>query len=92
MSKHLQISLQANLDSDPEPEINLTPVDTAIGDGLASSLEEAIVIADLSDADPLSGALEVDTKVDYPLKIMGRTFYIKLPVRLKLKLVDKPQS
>lgn len=87
--KHLQISFQINTDSDPEPEINVTPIDTTLPGNLAGSLEEVINIADLADSNPGDGKFEYSTRIKLPIKIFGITLNINYPITLVIDVVDK---
>jgi hypothetical protein len=89
MAKHLQIGIQINTDADPEPEVNVTPVDTTVVSKAADGLETAILLADLNDAVPGSGVYEVDTKIAFPIRLFGRTFTFNYPARVTVKVVDK---
>lgn len=89
MAKFIQIGLLINTDKDPEPEIHVTPVDSRIPDRAGNLIETGVAFADLSDAVPGSGKYEVDTKVDFPIKLFGKTFMVKYPVRVTLDVVDK---
>lgn len=89
MAKHLQIGIQVNTDKDPEPEVNVTPVDSAIPDVAGSAIETGILLADLNDAQPGSGKYEADAKLNLPIKVFGRTFYVNYPVRITVSVVDK---
>lgn len=89
MARHLQISLLLNTDSDPEPEVNVTPVDAPIPTQAANAIETGIMLSDLSDAVPGSGKFEVDTRIKLPVKIFGFTFMVNYPVRVVVDTVEK---
>lgn len=89
MSKFLQIGIQINTDNDPEPEIVTTPVDSKVSDKAGNAIATGVAIADLTDAVPGSGRFEVDTKLDVPIKFLGKTFRVKYPVRVTVDVVDK---
>lgn len=98
MTNFLQISLSSNLDSDAEPEINVTPVDQKISDQVADVLDSVISLADLSDLNPGNGKFEVASKLRIPVKqilgkSLGRFFSdshaITLPVIVTMKIVEK---
>lgn len=89
MAKFLQIGLQINTDNDPEPEVDVTPVDSKVPDKAGNAIATGVAIADLSDAVPGSGEYEVDTKLDIPIKLFGKTFKVKYPVRVTVAVVDK---
>jgi hypothetical protein len=98
MANFLQVSLSANLDSDAEPEINVTPVDQKISDQVGDVLESVISLADLTDMNPRNGQFEVPSKLKIPVKqilgkSLGRFFSdahaITLPVVVTMKIVEK---
>lgn len=89
MAKYIQIGLQINTDSDPEPEVQITPVDSKLPEQAGNALATGIALADLSDAVPGSGKYEVDTKLDIPIKLFGKLFRVKYPVRVTVEVVHK---
>lgn len=91
MAKYLQVSLVSNLDKDPEPEINVTPVDQKIPGNVADGFESAIMLADMADLNPGNNQLEVQTKINVPvMKLFGKEIKVALPVTVVLKVVEKP--
>ena len=89
MAKHLQLSLEANLDSDPDPEVKVTPLDQKVAGKLATTLEQSIAVGDLMDASPGDGKLQYPTRIKLPIKLFGRTFTVDYPVTIVLDVVDK---
>lgn len=89
MAKHIQIGIKIDTDGDPNYEVNVTPVDTAIPANIANSLEPAIHFLDMNDEIPNSGKLERKVKLDIPIRIFGMTFRVKYPALITLDIVDK---
>jgi hypothetical protein len=91
--QHLQLALMANLDADPEPEINVTPIDQELPTLLANKVNLALNLADLSDSEPGDGEFDFVTDINYPIKKLLNWYpwdhVIKLPLKGTLRIVQK---
>jgi hypothetical protein len=93
--KHLQVALLATLAGLATP-INVTPVDVAIPDSVATGLQEAIALGDLADVKPGDGQLEETEHLKVPVKlnlfIVHLNTTVEVDAEVIVRIVDKPDA
>lgn len=87
MAKKLQITIDAG--PAKQPLVHITPVDIPLSDEAAVVLQQAIAIADTTDANPGDGKIEVDGSFKVPVRFLFVNTNLPVDYELTLKVVDR---